>query len=296
MAGRYPAGRAPKLVGYSGAVHTRREFLRNASAFVGSAFAAGGFGWLFQRVRAVPAARASVARPVICKQAWGGAPAGAGLVGHTVERLTVHHTAALLTDNRRAPRHIRGHQRFHQGSGWPDLAYHVVVDARGHLYEGRPVEYRGDTFTEYDPSGHFLVTCEGDFDRQAVPAAQLAGLADVLAWAAGEFEVAASTIGGHRDYAGTSCPGGSLYALLRDGRLAAMVEERLAAGGVALAPFCGTAAAELVAAIEAGTDGEPAAAGRFLLRHSNSPGPADEVRPFGERGWHPVHGRFGELP
>lgn len=272
---------------------TRREFLAAAGAFAATA----GTGWLFRLVAAQPAARAApAAAAAICKDAWGAAPVGAGFVAHAVERITVHHTAAMLADNRDAPRRLRGHQRFHRNAGWPDLAYHFVIDAHGHVYEGRPVAYRGDTFTEYDPTGHLLVACEGHFDRQPLPAAQLASLTDVLAWGVERFGVGVDTIGGHRDYTSTTCPGAAVRPLLADGTIGAGVEQRLRAGGVELAPFCGPAAADLVAAIEAGSD-EPGAAltpARFLLRHSNTPGTADQEIPFGRAGWVPVAGSFGE--
>ncbi len=111
---------------------------------------------------------------------------------------------------------------------------------------------RGDTFTEYDPTGHFLVCCDGHFDQQGLPAAQLASLVDVLAWACGHFGVAPSTIAGHRDYAATTCPGRDLAALIADRRLRTLVETRIAGGGATLTPLCGEEGVERVAAIEAG--------------------------------------------
>ena len=54
--------------------------------------------------------------------------------------MTVHHTAAVLDSNHKIPARVRQHQRFHiDDRGWPDLAYHFIVDANGHVYEGRPV-------------------------------------------------------------------------------------------------------------------------------------------------------------
>jgi hypothetical protein len=165
----------------------------------------------------------------------------------------VHHTAALLEANDQAPARIRGHQRFHIERGWPDLAYHFMVDARGNVYEGRPVDAVGDTGTEYDPTGHFLVCCEGNFDEQDVPDAQLASLAAVLAWAAVAHGVSADTISGHRDWAATSCPGDRLYPLIADGTITDMVAGLISRGGAGLSVECGEAARQRVAAIEAGT-------------------------------------------
>lgn len=216
---------------------------------------------------------------------------GAGLEAHTIERLTVHHTAALLDDNRKAPARLRGHQSFHQSRGWPDLAYHFAVDGNGNVYEGRPTDYRGDTGTNYDPTGHFLVVAEGNFDSQDIPTQQFAGVAAVLAWAAARFGVAPETIRGHSDWASTSCPGASFYPQIADGSLRAATEAVIAGGGAQLEVICGEPAVARVAAIEAGTEPEAAEAG-FFLRNSNTPGPADTEFRFGEPGWLPVSGDF----
>ena len=189
---------------------------------------------------------------ILCRDAWGAAPPTGQGDAHDLVRLTVHHTAALLEDNRDAPRFLRGHQRFHQDDReWIDLAYHYAVDRAGNIYEGRPAEWVGDTGTNYDPTGHFLVVAEGDFDRQALPEAQLSALADVLAWGAAEFGIAVGTLSGHRDWASTSCPGDALYSSISDGTLAAMVEDRLLAG-VESEVVCGADGLERVAAIETG--------------------------------------------
>jgi hypothetical protein len=188
----------------------------------------------------------------LCRESWGAASPVGEFREHEIERMTVHHTARLLANNRDAPEAIRGHQRFHQlDRGWPDIAYHFIIDIEGNVYECRPVTAVGDTGTNYDPTGHFLVCCEGNFNEQALPAAQQAALVDVLAWAATEFGVDPETIRGHRDVAATSCPGDNLYPLIETGELARSVSETLAAGTVTMEIVCGLPAAERVAAIEA---------------------------------------------
>ena len=234
-----------------------------------------------------------VSAGAMCPPAWGAMTPGDGFVNHTIERLTVHHTAARLDDNRRAPAALRGHQAYHRSLGWPDLAYHVAVDADGNIYAGRPTTAAGDTATDYDPAGHFLVVAEGDFNSQPIPDTQLEGVATVLAWAAEEFAVAPSTIRGHRDWASTSCPGESFYPVIADGTLESMVEAKIAAGGVDLVVVCDESAYAAVAAIEAGqTPGPLATSASFYLRDSNSAGNADRVIELGQRGWIPVSGTF----
>jgi hypothetical protein len=200
---------------------------------------------------AAPAGAASIA--AICGDAWGALPVAGEFRSHTIERLTVHHTAAFLERNSQAPARVRQHQRYHIDRGWPDLAYHYIVDANGHVYEGRPVWAVGDTGTEYDPTGHFLVCAEGHFDQQQITAAQLQAVVEVLAWAAGEFGVAPATIRGHRDWAATTCPGDTFYPTISSGDLEQAVQAKIDAGGATMATLCGDQAIELVAAIEAGT-------------------------------------------
>lgn len=170
---------------------------------------------------------------------------------HRIERLTLHHTATRLASSADAPERARSHQAFHQAEGFADLAYHFLVDDAGHILEGRSLDFAGDTFTEYDPTGHLLVCCEGDFDEQEPSPSLLDSVADLLAWGAQTFGIAVDTLAGHRSYAATSCPGTGLSALLEDGTLAGMVAARMDVQ-MARLDICGEEGVALVGAIEAG--------------------------------------------
>lgn len=162
-------------------------------------------------------------------------------------------SAVVLGDNRNAPGRLRQDQRYHQDQkGWVDIAYHVGIDRDGNIYELRTPQIAGDTATDYDTTGHFLVLCEGDFDKEFVSEAQLHSAALAFAWAAQAFHIASDTLAGHRDLAQTSCPGANLYAQLSSGDLKRRVNDLLAGGTVNLQRVCGPEAAATVAAIEAG--------------------------------------------
>ena len=200
-----------------------------------------------------PAAPTNSSALLLCRDAWGARPARAGGKPQTITRMTLHHEAVVLGDNRNAPERFRQDQRYHQDQhGWIDIAYHVGVDRNGNIYELRRTEIAGDTATDYDTTGHFLVLCEGDFDQEAVSEAQLHGAALAFAWAAQNFHITSNTLAGHRDLAQTSCPGANLYAHLSSGDLKRRIDELLAAGTVDLQRICGPDAAARVAAIEAG--------------------------------------------
>lgn len=190
---------------------------------------------------------------ILCRDSWGAQPALPGGESHSLSRMTVHHTGAVLGDNRNAPGRLRQHQRLHQGErGWIDIAYHVGVDRDGNVYELRDPLIAGDTATEYNPAGHFLVLCEGDFDQEMVSEAQLNGAALVFAWAAQRFNIPTDTLAGHRDVASTACPGSDLYGHVTSGDLKRRVDDMVGAGPVNLREICGPEASERVTAIEAG--------------------------------------------
>ncbi|KUI48625.1 N-acetylmuramoyl-L-alanine amidase [Mycobacterium sp. GA-1199] len=159
-----------------------------------------------------------------------------------------------LGDNANAPARLRQHQHYHQDTqGWIDIAYHLSVDRNGNIYELRKPELVGDTATNYDPTGHFLVVCEGDFDKEEITEEQLHGAALAFAWGAQRFDIPTDTLAGHRDAShDTSCPGANLYAHVVDGDLTNRVDALLAAGTVDLRTICGTEASKAVADIESG--------------------------------------------
>src|SRR5271165_4915183 len=131
-----------------------------------------------------PSPATSASALLLCRDAWGARPARPGGRSHTITRMTLHHEAVVLGDNRNAPERLRQDQRYHQDQkGWVDIAYHVGVDRNGNIYELRTPQIAGDTATDYDTTGHFLVLCEGDFDQEVVSEAQLHAAALAFAWA-----------------------------------------------------------------------------------------------------------------
>jgi hypothetical protein len=226
------------MSGYPRAVVSRRRFL----AWLGA---------LLVAARTGAAGAATRRLEVICRQAWGARRPGGDFDRHRIRRITVHHSAVVLRDNRLAPQRLRDHQAAHQSRGWSDIAYHLLIDRHGNVYEGRPRWAVGDTATNYDPRGHLTVMCEGHFGRQRPSDRQLRALVDVLAWAAERYDVPIRRMRGHLDYADTACPGIRLYRRL--GAVRRAVRARVAAGGVRLVELCGEEGAARVAEIEAGT-------------------------------------------
>lgn len=198
--------------------------------------------------------------PLIGRSAWGGLRPRAGLERHQPVRLTLHHSGVRLSDDREAPGRIRQHQRWHMiEKGHPDLDYHFVIDRRGNVFKGRNPKFRGDTQTDYDPTGHLLVCCEGDYQGtggapQRPTTAMLQSVALVFAAAAMRWDIDPGTLNGHRDYTSmTSCPGGELERLVKNGRIQRAIERMLAAGPVTWQTLPQAQGAALVRRIEAGS-------------------------------------------
>jgi hypothetical protein len=191
---------------------------------------------------------------MLCRDAWQASAPRPGGTPHQLTSMTIHHTAVVLGDNANAPARLRQHQRYHQDThGWIDIAYHLSVDRNGNIYELRDPQLVGDTATSYDPTGHFLVVCEGDFDQEEISEDQLNGAALAFAWAAEQYSIPTERLSGHKDESGdTACPGASLYAHLTSGELQRRIDAILAARPVNLQKICGPEAAAYVADIEAG--------------------------------------------
>lgn len=190
---------------------------------------------------------------MLCREAWGARPALPGGRPHTINRMTIHHSAVALPDNRGIVARLQQHQRFHQDDkGWIDIAYHAAVDRDGNIFQLRDTAIAGDTATDYDTTGHFLVLCEGNFDEETVSEDQLNGAALVCAWATRQFGIGVDTLATHREVASaTECPGPSLQAHVSSGDLKQRIID-LFASGFELRPICGYEADERIAAIETG--------------------------------------------
>lgn len=151
-------------------------------------------------------------------------------IPHEITHVTLHHTGSpepLRPDDDPVQK-LRGLQSWGaRDRNWWDVPYHFLIDLEGTVYEGRDWRYMGETNTTYDPAGHFLISVIGNYARQEPTPAQLDAIADLMAWAITRFDLPLDRIGGHYDYADTTCPGEHLRQYLEDGTFRQLVEERL---------------------------------------------------------------------
>ena len=156
------------------------------------------------------------------RTAWGANPPVLPMKRHAPTRLTIHHTGTAQNHGRTIEQKLSGLQAFSQRDdslatgrkkpAWADVPYHYYVAVDGAVAEGREWSYVGDTNTEYDPTGHLLVVVEGNFERDTLTTAQRQTLDALVPALTRHFRITGSTLGAHRDFANTLCPGRNLYA------------------------------------------------------------------------------------
>jgi hypothetical protein len=139
---------------------------------------------------------------------------------HEPVRITIHHEGTTLLAADDAVRKIKAIQTWGMGPDrqWADVPYHYFIAPDGAIYEGRDIYTVGETNTEYNPAGHLLICCLGNYEEQEVPEAQLQSLIRLIAWCSKTYKIPVTTLATHRDYSRqTTCPGKNLYRYFTNG-------------------------------------------------------------------------------
>lgn len=172
----------------------------------------------------------SKAPQIMSVAGWGGTPADVTLARrHRIDRITLHHQGLAFPRGKDPQKYLRDLQSWSRNTrGWIDVPYHYVIDLDGNTYEGRDINFAGDTNTNYDPAGHALIEVVGNFEDVEPNAAQLEAVSNLMALLATRYDVSVDNIRGHRDVAtGTECPGKNLYRYLENGYFHAQVRDRM---------------------------------------------------------------------
>lgn len=175
---------------------------------------------------APPQAVAAAAQPRIRTRAeWdpNPPPVGAGRVTART-RIAIHHSAnsieletlALPIGSPQSEEATRARLQFElevhrKKMGWPDIAYHYMIDGEGRIWEGRPQTGPG-----------LSVGLLGHWGRRTRNLAEIesrklqaAGLEALLIWLSATHRIRPQAILSHREYEETTCPGDFLTTPLR---------------------------------------------------------------------------------
>ena len=171
---------------------------------------------------------------VITRLQWGARPfRGEPRALGTLRQIVVHHAAGYGAATRHeGARQVAALQKLHQGPlcNCPDIGYHFLVDAGGHIYQGRPY-FAGETLSDLpqfalgnhvlNVDSHKLGICllgcfhaeGGECSDTPTPEA-LQALEELLGFLCRGYGVQPSDILTHRDFVATTCPGEKLYVAL----------------------------------------------------------------------------------
>lgn len=156
---------------------------------------------------------------IIPRSGWNAA-AAKSFARHEPVRITIHHEGTRLLPGDDAVRKIKAIQTWGMGPDrkWADVPYHFFIAPDGRIYEGRDIHTAGETNTEYDPAGHLLICCLGNYEEQEVPETQLKALVRMIAWCSKTYNIPFETLSTHRDQSKqTTCPGKNLYRYFENG-------------------------------------------------------------------------------
>jgi len=110
--------------------------------------------------------------------------------------LIIHHSAGHGTSE--------GIHDYHKSLGWAGIAYHYYVRQDGSIDRGRPENMRGGHTTNWNYCS-IGVCFEGNFETEDMPQAQLEAGRELIADIRRRYP--AITVGKHRQYQQTACPG-----------------------------------------------------------------------------------------
>lgn len=156
---------------------------------------------------------------IIPRSGWGAAEARP-YKSQTPLRITVHHEGGrVLLKSDDATLRMKNLQKWCMGPdrNWVDVPYHFLIAPDGTVFEGRDPMTAGETATEYDPSGHLLISFLGNYQQQEPDEALMEILARLIARLCKLYNISPDTIATHRDYSKmTTCPGKYLYPYFQD--------------------------------------------------------------------------------
>lgn len=150
---------------------------------------------------------------------------------HTPVRITVHHEGGkVLADTANAATRLKNVQTWSMGPDrkWADIPYHYLIAPDGTVYEGRDPLTVGETNTEYDPTGHLLISFLGNYEEQPFTPQLQEVLTKLIAHFCIKYNISPEIISTHRDHSTkTTCPGKNIYPYFQNGVVKGEVKKLL---------------------------------------------------------------------
>lgn len=158
---------------------------------------------------------------VVKRTDWGWLPLPSKIKEHSINKITIHHGGVDFAEDKDPVVGIKNLQVWSRSEkNWIDIPYHFMIDLKGVIYEARPINYPGDTNTEYNPAGHALICVMGNYENQMLSEPQLEAIVKLSAFLAKFYGVGIDEIKTHKDYAAnTLCPGKDIYKYFESGEI-----------------------------------------------------------------------------
>ena len=135
-------------------------------------------------------------------------------VGGNWEKITVHHSdeiGALVFNGTfsQSAQAVRSIQRTHlKDKSWGDIGYHYLIDARGRIFEGRPIKWQGAHAGDRSKNRRNLGICLlGNFNNQPPTAPAREALRDLLENLRKTHRISRKKVFVHSEFTSTECPG-----------------------------------------------------------------------------------------
>uniref|UniRef100_A0A6I8PFL9 Peptidoglycan recognition protein 1 n=1 Tax=Ornithorhynchus anatinus TaxID=9258 RepID=A0A6I8PFL9_ORNAN len=157
---------------------------------------------------------------IVSRAQWRAAkPRCQKLLGTPVDTAIIHHTeGTACSSSTSCQRVVKAIQDFHQGPQrkWCDIGYNFLIGEDGRVYEGRGWKTMGAHAGSKGNWRSLGIAFLGSFGSRVPNAKAQAALRSLLSCAVRRGALRNNyALKGHRNFMSTSCPGQSLYDLLR---------------------------------------------------------------------------------
>jgi len=148
---------------------------------------------------------------------WGGRDSVYNYEAQRIEAITIHHSGVFFEDSKNVPNYLKNLQEWSRNEKkWVDIPYHYIIDHSGNIYQCRDPRIAGDTNTEYDPTGHLLISVLGNYQEQLPTTEMLASLKLLIQVKAVEYQIDRKKLFLHQDLADTECPGKNIVIWFKE--------------------------------------------------------------------------------